>query len=343
MEYPPLASTLSAYDAAAFQGCILSGVPFAFMLILFVKCFQALWKRIRSKSSRSRRDIVLMAFICSTFSLETTSFITNIRLVQLSFLNTTPAIPVPSGTLGRLYSTPEALPIWIPLLVVNWCGNSLMIWRCTIIYQGCRTITKYTVFAVLLLILLANLVFGLLWVHEPVWPIIAGVGFGMMSIPFTITYFSFAVTLSTVITILIASRLLLYRHRIIKAAGNASGSHYTSITMIVVESSLLYSSCALLYLAPLAAGNAVSFIFLQMLGMIDVIASFLIIYRVLTGKAWSSHSTVIPLTTIRFGHGPENNARDEESDIESPPPHLADHKAGEIPIAVDNNGSGYRV
>ncbi|KAH7913640.1 hypothetical protein BJ138DRAFT_1111293 [Hygrophoropsis aurantiaca] len=332
-----MASILPAYNAAAFQGCILSGVPFTFMLLLFVKCFQALWKRIRSKSSRSKKDIVLMAFICLTFSLGTTSYITNIIFVQSAFLGVLP----PFIRLNELYLSDRALPtMWIPLLVVNWCGNSLMIWRCTIIYQDCRTITKYTVFAVLLMLLLATLVSGLLWVSPVIGPWNIR---GQTSIPVTITYFSFAIALSTVITILIASRLLLYRHRIINFAGKGSGSQYTNITMIVVESSLLYSSCSLLYLALFTVENPMDFIFLQMLGMVDVIASFLIIYRVLTGRAWSSASTVITLTTIRFGHGPENNARDEESDIESPPLHSADPKAGEIAIAGDDNDSAYRV
>ncbi|KAH7913639.1 hypothetical protein BJ138DRAFT_1145698 [Hygrophoropsis aurantiaca] len=338
-----MTSPSTTSDAAAFQGCILSGVPFTFMLLLFVKCFQALWKRIRSKSGRSRRDIVLMAFICLTFSLGTTSFIANIRLVQLAFLSTESVstsleglIPSPSAVLNKLYSTSKGLALWIPLLVVNWCGNSLMIWRCTIIYQDCRTVHKYTVFAVLLLMFLASLVFGFLWLLQNIGPIASVLPIGKI----TIAYFSFAIALSAVITILIASRLLLHRHRIIKATGKASGSIYTSITMIVVESSFLYSSCSLLYLAPFSIDIGVGFVFLQMLGMIDVIASLLIIYRVLTGKAWSSHSHAITLTTIRFGHGLENlnNTRDdsEGSNFDAPPLHL-DPKVGDTAISVDVN------
>ncbi|KAH7906069.1 hypothetical protein BJ138DRAFT_1163514 [Hygrophoropsis aurantiaca] len=92
----------------------------------------------------------------------------------------------------------------------------------------------------------------------------------MMSITFMFPYFSFAIALSTVITILIASRLLLYCHRITKAAGKASGSQYTNITMIVVESSLLYSSCSLLYLGPYIVHNPVDFTFLQIIGTVDI-------------------------------------------------------------------------
>ncbi|KAH7913638.1 hypothetical protein BJ138DRAFT_584848 [Hygrophoropsis aurantiaca] len=329
----PMAATPSAADAAALQGCILFGMPFTLMLILFVKCFWALWKRIRSNSSRSRRDIVLMAFVCLISGLGTTAFVTNMILVQSAFLGTASlTTSTPFARVSELYSSYEALPIWIPFLVVGWCGNCLMIWRCTVIYRDCGTIARHVVFVVPFMMLLAMIALGSLWALQITGSLNISSQAVMLAARLKLAYFIVALALPTLNTILITFRLLLHRQRIVKAAGNVYGSQYTNVTMVVVESSLLFSSCCILYLVAFSVAadldtSAVSFVSLQILGMMDIIASLLIIYRVLAGKAWSSRSTVIPSTTLRFADELENYPRDEEPNIESPPLHIVLPKA----------------
>src|SRR2546421_9385621 len=69
-------------------------------------------------------------------------------------------------------------------------------------------------------------------------------------INFTIPYYAMSLALNILITLLIVLRLMVYRHRIVRAMGKAQGSQYTSLAAMIVESAAIYSTFALLFLIP---------------------------------------------------------------------------------------------
>ena len=71
-------------------------------------------------------------------------------------------------------------------------------------------------------------------------------------------------------TLAIVARLLVFRWRISRALGSKFGSQYTSIAAMLIESAVIYSAGALLFLVPFALNSPLSNMFIQVLSEIQV-------------------------------------------------------------------------
>jgi hypothetical protein len=107
---------------------------------------------------------------------------------------------------------------------------------------------------------------------------------------FTIPYYSMSLALNILVTLMIVTRLLIYRRRIVKAMGSTHGSQYTSLTAMIIESAAIYSLFSLLFLIPFALGHSLSQVFIQALSPTQNVATFLIVFRVAQGKGWSQEA-----------------------------------------------------
>ena len=113
------------------------------------------------------------------------------------------------------------------------------------------------------------LVLGLLWLIQISTP--AGSPYlAAGNINWTLPYLSTAVALNVVVTAMIATRLLLYRRRVVSVLGGKHGRHYISVAAMVIESAALYSAFALLFIIPFAINNSIANTFLQALSEVQV-------------------------------------------------------------------------
>ena len=93
--------------------------------------------------------------------------------------------------------------------------------------------------------------------------------------------------INVILTLLISSRLFAYRRQITAALPAEHAQYYVSLAAIFIESAALYSVCALLFLITYAINSPTNQIFLGMTNSGQQIATYLIIYRVADGTAWS--------------------------------------------------------
>ncbi len=128
------------------------------------------------------------------------------------------------------------------------------------------------------------------------------------SFKFSLPFFVLSLSENVILSGSIALRLLVMRRRHV-VVGAQHGSQYTSIAAMIIESAALYSVFNLCFIVPYIVGHPISGIFLDMLGQVQVcvvfqfyavqkshpnrschqiIAPYLIIYRVARGRAWSS-------------------------------------------------------
>jgi hypothetical protein len=66
-------------------------------------------------------------------------------------------------------------------------------------------------------------------------------------------------------TMAISARLLLWRRRIARVLGPSHGNVYTSVAVMIVESSFLHSAFVLLFLIPFALKNPIQNAFIQLM------------------------------------------------------------------------------
>ena len=93
-----------------------------------------------------------------------------------------------------------------------------------------------------------------------------------IAVNFGLPYFTISVGLNVLLTLMISARLILHSRNVRGAMGSTSGvsSLYKAIVTMLIESSSLYAVTSILFIAPYAANNYASDIFLPILAEVQV-------------------------------------------------------------------------
>ncbi|KAH7926896.1 hypothetical protein BV22DRAFT_319507 [Leucogyrophana mollusca] len=308
-------------EAAWLYGAMFAGVGYGVILALFAICSYTLWGRIRTRSTRTRSSVYLFIYASISFSLVTATFSINSRITQLAFINDRDFPGGPAAYEEDTFFFPLNMAGFVTFALTSWWTDLLMLWRCTVIYQDCKALTKIATVGLSCLVFLASVVLSVLWLIQMSSPSSSPYQDTAMGVDFTVPSIAVALMVNITVTIMIVGRLLYYRHSVARALGPCM-SLYTSLTAILVESASLYTAASLFFIIPFAMGSSFANGPLQIIPETEVVASLLIIYRVLQGKAWSneviaeissgrcngapveSPHGVSVLSELRFGRGP---------------------------------------
>ncbi|KAJ7248930.1 hypothetical protein C8J57DRAFT_1239938 [Mycena rebaudengoi] len=98
-----------------------------------------------------------------------------------------------------------------------------------------------------------------------------------LSVNLAIPYWSISVSMTVILTALIAGRLLFMRYRLRKLMGANTRTPYVSLSAMLVESAAIYSVNALVFLVSYGVNSSVQNLALPLLGQTQSIAPLLII------------------------------------------------------------------
>ncbi|KAF7328661.1 hypothetical protein MSAN_02467700 [Mycena sanguinolenta] len=115
-----------------------------------------------------------------------------------------------------------------------------------------------------------------------------------------IPYWAISISMTVILTALIAGRLMFMRYRLKKLVGASSSMPYVTITAMLVESAAIYSINGIIFLVTYGLNDPTQNLWLPVLGQTQSIAPLLIILRVARGQAFTG-ATVDQLTSMRFG------------------------------------------
>ena len=90
------------------------------------------------------------------------------------------------------------------------------------------------------------------------------------SLNFSLPFFSLSLSLNIIVAIMIVTRLLLERRKIISALGRQHARQYVGIAMMIIESAALYSIFSITFLGLYGANHPVQNVFLQILPQFEV-------------------------------------------------------------------------
>lgn len=102
------------------------------------------------------------------------------------------------------------------------------------------------------------------------------------------------IALNVIVTIFIVCRLLVYRWRVTRVMGPGQTSEYATMTAILIESAIMYSSFAILFIVPFGIGNPLGNVFLQAVSQVQVCT----ILSTTLHKGFSEHVSVDGLLTF---------------------------------------------
>jgi len=126
-------------------------------------------------------------------------------------------------------------------------------------------------------------------------------------------YWCFSLVLNVIVSFLIAGRLLHYRHQQKKFLGPQHTRHYTTIAAVLVESAAIYIGWVAVALAFFIRNSVWENLFIPLLGLVQVIAPNLIIYRLITGRGFSYDDSkeIKAGSTIKFADPPVTQRTEE--------------------------------
>ncbi|KAJ7595070.1 hypothetical protein C8J56DRAFT_776195 [Mycena floridula] len=263
------------------QGAIVSAVFYGVALALFPTCVHSLYQ----KRHRTRQRTILLVYVCAVFLLDSLFVAANSQFTQLAFIDDRNYPGGPAQYEADMWSIPVDEIVNLTYVIANWLSDAVLVWRAYVVFQG---VSRYPMWIIMFapgLVYLASITMGTLWLIQ----VSASNPWASTSLNWTVPYFSVSLGLNVFLTLAIVSRLLLYRFRIKSALGPDYGTQYLSLSTMIVESAALYSIFSLLFLIPFILGNAVSEVFLQALGPVQTVSSFLIVSRVTQGKAWNAN------------------------------------------------------
>jgi len=264
-------------------GDFITGMTFGILLCMYPACMQLLWKQRRTR----RFSKFLMTYLTVLFIILVIFSAVSAGSVQTIYIDNR---NYPGGP-WSFFLASQNLAIDVIFIatffLLTFFADSLIFWRCWIIWSASRRRTAIIGTFFPALVLLASFAIGTIWVLQSSQP---GLSF-YSKIPraFGVIYYSLSIGMNVVLTLLITGKLLVYRHRFKTTSTSGSPDpvqFYTSLLTIFIESAALYSTFAICFLVSYAINNPINQVFLVFTTAAQQISAYLIAYRLAAGTAW---------------------------------------------------------
>ncbi|KAG1730983.1 uncharacterized protein EDB91DRAFT_738697 [Suillus paluster] len=312
-------------ERSRLDGMVLGGVSYGVFFLFTVQTWIALVQRPRhgDKTVGHRRALILYIFI--TFVLGTIAFAANAKYTEMIWIDLRDA---PGGPTALIVNE---MDYRINVLAIScghiqeWLMQALLLHRCFVIWNWARRvmIPMITLYATMIALSICSL-------------IQASNGAVIYKIDVILVYLCFHVGLTSIYTILVVGRLLSMRSQMKRVVAEYDSSTYDTVVLMVIESALLYSVFAMIFIVAFALHwNDVSTVCFLSISSIQGIAQLFIILRVARGQAvtheWSSRTAAAP-TTVVFAETVSAGSNNEG--INSPPHETCSASAKAAGVAV---------
>ncbi|EIM92385.1 uncharacterized protein STEHIDRAFT_117406 [Stereum hirsutum FP-91666 SS1] len=278
-------------------GDLLVGVGYGIQVVLYVACAIYLWKHIRASKSYAAYQL---AYITLLFVIQSIYVGVQAVTVQLMYVDNR---NYPGGPWTYFEAT-QALAVNVmfeaTIFVMTFLCDCLVFWRCWVIWSASNRTHAILATAFPALLIVGSFVMGTFWTLQSSQP---GLTFySKLPLAFGSAYYSISLGVNILLTILIILRLALYRRQIMSSMGAAHAKHYVSLATMVIESAVVYSAFALLFLITYAAQEVSAQIWLGVASSVQQITTYLIIYRLAEGRAWKQDTLQSTYSTMQFNH-----------------------------------------
>ncbi|EJD46594.1 hypothetical protein AURDEDRAFT_164417 [Auricularia subglabra TFB-10046 SS5] len=294
-QYAPANETAADiwYEVCNLDGAMVVAVAYGVHATLFFCCLGALWEQRKKLPLQTYAYIV---YICLQFAFGTIAFACNARFNEMLFITDRDYPGGPNAFFVDFQSHWAVYVGYVFYICMAWLQDILLIWRLFIFWER-----KHYMLVVPGSLFIVSFVLGamlLAQIGQPganVW----------QSVSFNIFTIWFAIEISTTIyiTTLIVARLVMMKYRLRKIFGPSYHSPYLSIAAMLIESGLMYSVAALVFLISYVRNSPFQNMVLNMVGQIEAIAPVLIILRVAQGRGLGPSQLKATTETMRTGGG----------------------------------------
>ncbi|KAM5533527.1 hypothetical protein V8D89_012806 [Ganoderma adspersum] len=262
-------------------GDFVSGVGYGVQLVLWLSCATYLWQQ----RQKGRHTTFLLCYIAVLLFAETIYAVAQARTVQLMYVENR---GYPGGPWQYFLDTQnEAINVicYVSLCIAISMCDLLVLWRCWVIWTALDHRLAYFVILVPAIMLLSSFVMGALWTIESTRP--GQSLYDKVPRAFGVAYFSLSLGVNVILTTLIVARLLAFRRANVAFLPPDHAEQYLSLAALIIESAALYSLFAVAFLISYGLNKPVNQVLIGFAQAAQQVATYLIIYRVADGTAWS--------------------------------------------------------
>lgn len=298
----PTQNPLFVFEHSLYVGNYISGILFGISLVLYLATMRGLLqKSMTQTSAKARRFFAIYSTIL--FLLLTIDVAINAIWSQLAWIN---GRDHPGGVLGYIG---ENMAVWYQtfgsttVVAMIFMGDALLLYRMYIIWSQ-----NIYVLIVPILAYFAALSLAILQLITAAMPGSASL-FGGKAVNFGVPYYSITISINVLVTLAICYRLGRLSKAVSRALGHQNAHMYTSVASMLVESAAPYSIVGIMFLVPYARGSQTALAFGQVWAKLTCLCPQLIVFRVISGKAWQKETVTRAESSVFFnGSGPRGNA-----------------------------------
>ncbi|KJA14692.1 hypothetical protein HYPSUDRAFT_72423 [Hypholoma sublateritium FD-334 SS-4] len=297
-------STTIANERAWLAGMVLTAATYGIVFSLSILSFKQLCNTMNKTNFKQRLTFLVLIFVM--FLLASLIVGASAKMTELSFVD---ARLFPGGPAAFEELEITMLPaeiVSVAYVLASLISDGIMVWRIMVIYKSCR----YPVWLVMVFPVLSYL--GSISEDTPYSLSIHTDASSIKPFNLGAPFYWLSLTSKLVISAFINARFWYLRRRITSALGARYGRQYLGVTVICVESALIYSAASLCFLVPYALNRPIQHTFVHMLGEVQIIAPLLIMYRIASGEAWTPTTSTDLLGTNICSRAGNNNLETKE-------------------------------
>ncbi|KAH9932602.1 uncharacterized protein B0H18DRAFT_986537 [Fomitopsis serialis] len=295
-----MSSPTAVFEHAYYIGGQFATILYGVQLVLFFATLRAFRRNSDARHRKSDRFFAVYSTVMTL--LVTVDVATNAVWGEQMWITSRAQ---PGGVEGFIATETS---VWYETLsstsvvALIFMSDALLIYRAFVLFAS-----NYFIIVLPVLIYLAA--FALAIIELVIAGTPNGNFFGTRAASFGVPYYALTISLNTLLTLLIVARLLTLARAARASMGAPAARLYTGVAALMAESAAPYAALGIMFLVPYARGSDTSIAFGQVWAKVTCIAPTLIIYRVLTRRAWDA-GTVSALTGERkhAGAGVESTA-----------------------------------
>ncbi|OJT13645.1 hypothetical protein TRAPUB_9834 [Trametes pubescens] len=276
-------------------GDLIIGVGYGLQLVLWFLCTSYLWRK-RNRGWMSTLLLIYLAVLLVTETVFVVAEGLNIQHIYVDNRN------FPGGPWRyHLSSQTSATNVTFnaSIFVLTFLGDLLVLWRCWVVWSAFDTGIAVTAVSLPVLILSGSFVLGAIWTLQSSHPELAI--YRSVPLAFGTAYYAVSLALNVILTALITGRLLAYRRAHIALLPADHARQYLCLVAVVVESAAIHTAAAIAFVTSYGLSAPANVLLMGLASAAQQVASYLIIYRVADGKAWSRDMPRLEtITSLKF-------------------------------------------
>ncbi|KAI0775501.1 hypothetical protein BD413DRAFT_470355 [Trametes elegans] len=275
-------------------GDLIIGVGYGLQLVLWFLCVSHLW----GQRHRGRKITFLLVYLPILLAIETVCVIAQGNYTQLEFVDNRdfPGGPWQFHLLSQ--AAPASVVYNAGIFVLSFLTDLLVLWRCWVVWSAFEKRVALLATAFPALVLLGSFIVGIIFTLEAPYPNLPI--YNTFPLAFGTAYIATTFAFNVTATALIIVRLAMYRREHKKLLPVDSASQYLSLAAIVVESAAVQAAFSLAFIVVYATNVPENLLLVGCASAAQQIATYLIIYRVADGKAWSRERHLRTLTAVNL-------------------------------------------